>query len=207
MSKLTSHAKKELEIIGAFDKDGDYDGMIGKDVIELMEVFAKQGHSGMSASIVRDLFYKLSAFKPLSSLRFTDDEWNENPGGREDMFQNNRNSAVFKEGKNGKPYYIGSYVMEKEPGNCWDGLLLVEGNKRIWRCYIKDQSDMPTIVVRPEVVQHSKEMSDWDFLPVPESALDELREHYDVELVELVDSEFIESVDIKNEEVVDQEIK
>ena len=40
----TSHAKFELELAGFFDEDSDYGGAIGEAVMELMEVFAKQGH-------------------------------------------------------------------------------------------------------------------------------------------------------------------
>ena len=38
------HAKLELQMAGFFDKDSDYGGMIGEAVMELMEVFANQGH-------------------------------------------------------------------------------------------------------------------------------------------------------------------
>lgn len=50
MSNLTDYAKDELTRAGLFDKDSDYDGMLGTAALEIIEVFAKQGHSGMSAS-------------------------------------------------------------------------------------------------------------------------------------------------------------
>ena len=54
---LIEHAKTELEIAGLFDvKGGFYEGMTGKAVIELIEVFSKQGHSGMSAPLVANIF-------------------------------------------------------------------------------------------------------------------------------------------------------
>ena len=64
-SNLESHAKEELTRVGLFDKDSDYNGMLGDAVLELITVFANQGHSGMSAQMTRELFYKLSGFEKL----------------------------------------------------------------------------------------------------------------------------------------------
>ena len=42
-SNLVKHARRELELIGAFDEEKDfYAGMTGNAVIELIEVFSKQ---------------------------------------------------------------------------------------------------------------------------------------------------------------------
>lgn len=65
MSNLIDHANKELQKAELFDKDADYDGMLGDAVLELITTFAKQGHSGYSASMTRELFYKLSNFEEL----------------------------------------------------------------------------------------------------------------------------------------------
>lgn len=65
MSNLVDHAQKELTKVGLFDKDSDYDGMLGEGVLELITVFAAQGHSGYSAQMTRELFSKLSNFEEL----------------------------------------------------------------------------------------------------------------------------------------------
>ena len=65
MSKLIEHANSELTRVGLFDKDSDYAGELGKGALKLITVFANQGHSGMSAQIMRELFYKLSNFESL----------------------------------------------------------------------------------------------------------------------------------------------
>lgn len=65
MSNLVNHATAELKKAGLFDKDSDYDGMLGEGVLELITVFANQGHSGYSAQITRELFNKLSNFEEL----------------------------------------------------------------------------------------------------------------------------------------------
>jgi hypothetical protein len=115
MSNLVSHARFELEKAGFFDKEKDfYGGMTGKAVIELIELFAKQGHSGMSAPIVISLFSELANFKPLGAITGDDDEWNE--VGRE-MFQNKRLSSVLKEGKNGRAYYLDAIIWKDETGS------------------------------------------------------------------------------------------
>lgn len=62
---LIEHANKELTKAGLFDKDSDYNGELGNGVLELMTVFANQGHSGYSAMLTRDLFHRLSNFEEL----------------------------------------------------------------------------------------------------------------------------------------------
>ena len=153
MSNLVKHAKRELELIGAFDEEGDfYGGMTGKAVMELIEVFAKQGHSGMSAGIVRQLFNKLANYEPMSPLTFEDDEWTQHnnfkdePKGAGGCYQNRRNSAVFKEGKDGKPYYINAHVQRDQKGSCWQGTLTTPKGT-LYRCYIKDPANMPKITI------------------------------------------------------------
>tara|TARA_Y100000296_G_C5133042_1_gene236621 strand:+ start:127 stop:447 length:321 start_codon:yes stop_codon:yes gene_type:complete len=74
MSNLVEYAKQELEAAGLFDKDSDYDGMLGTAALELVEVFAKQGHSGFSASIVTSLVNKLFKYEPLGPLTGEDYE-------------------------------------------------------------------------------------------------------------------------------------
>ena len=67
MSNLVEHAKTELKAAGLLDKDSDYDGMLGEAALELVEVFDKQGHSGLSAPYVASIVNKLFMFKPFAS--------------------------------------------------------------------------------------------------------------------------------------------
>ena len=50
---------KRLHELGLYDKNSDYDGMIGTAVEELSDTFAKQGHSGFSAMVVLGVFNQL----------------------------------------------------------------------------------------------------------------------------------------------------
>lgn len=99
MSSLAEHARRELTSAGWFKKDVLYDGMVGTAVMELIDLFAKQGHSGMSAQIVLSLFNTVGSFKPIGPLTGADDEWIEVGDG---LYQNIRCSRVFKE--NGVAY-------------------------------------------------------------------------------------------------------
>ena len=64
--------QRRLRELGMYHHDSDYDGMIGQAVEELSRVFARQGHSGMSAKLTVGLFNKLM------------DEWDAPPEARKD---------------------------------------------------------------------------------------------------------------------------
>lgn len=75
MSNLVNHAQYELDKAGLFDADSDYEGATGKAVLELIEVFANQGHSGFSAEMVIGLFSQVARFKALTPLTDDPEEW------------------------------------------------------------------------------------------------------------------------------------
>src|SRR5438105_3839923 len=122
MSNLVAHAVSELEFAFPKKEDQLYDGAIQESVIELMRVFANQGHSGGSAPIVTALFSKLASFEPLTPLTFADNEWFEHEN---EIFQNKRNSAVFKVTAIGKPYYIDAIIWRTQTGSTWSGSALL----------------------------------------------------------------------------------
>ena len=116
MSNFTDYAKDELKLAGLFDEDGDfYGGMIGEAVMELIEVFDKQGHSGMSAPMVINIFSTLAKYKPLTPIE--DDLWNE-VGVK--VWQNKRLSALFKD-ETGRAHYLDAIVWEDKDGYCFTG--------------------------------------------------------------------------------------
>lgn len=102
---LIEHAKREFKAIGYNDIElceDDPNKWIQENVLELLEVFAKQGHSGSSAPFCIEFFKKLASFEPLCPLKGTDDEWTEYIDGE---YQNKRSSRVFKD-KTGRVYDI-----------------------------------------------------------------------------------------------------
>jgi len=131
------HATRELKLAGMFDKEvdgssaaGSMNILISNAVIELMEVFAKQGHSGMSASMVRELFVKLSNFESLTELTDTPDEWNDisEMQAGELGWQSQRNPSCFSE-DGGKTYWNINeeyYFYTDENGDRWSGGLSKE---------------------------------------------------------------------------------
>lgn len=106
MSELVKHAQKELELAGLFDEDSDYDGALGKSVIELIRLFASQGHSGVSAGETIKLFNDLANFGVLTPIGSTKDEWMElvAHNGGVSLYQNKRRLTTFSR-DGGKTWY------------------------------------------------------------------------------------------------------
>lgn len=100
MSNLVDYAKDELKRIGMIDSGDPYNDFATKAILDLIELFASQSHSGFTASYVENAFHRLSMFKPLSPLTGKDDEWNDVGDG---LFQNKRYFSVFKD-KDGIAY-------------------------------------------------------------------------------------------------------
>lgn len=98
MSNLVKHAENELKLAGLFDKDSDYDGELGRAVLELVKVFAKQGHSGFSAYQTLAIFNEVANYKNLTPIGSTKDEWMDVSGmtsSGEGMWQNTRRGTTF----------------------------------------------------------------------------------------------------------------
>lgn len=98
MSNLVEHAKRELEKTDIADRNGMYGGMLYDSIMEIVETFAKQGHSGASASIAIPVIHKLLRFKPLTPISSDPEEWIDRTkeSGRP-FWQNKRDPSVFSE--------------------------------------------------------------------------------------------------------------
>jgi hypothetical protein len=112
-------AKKEFIKIGykpIEECEDDPDKWIQRDTLKLLKIFSE----GYKDQKVIDYFYKLGKQEPISPIMCTDDEWNDVGGlgiPGSNTFQNNRCSAVFKEGIDGKPYYLDAIVFRGENDN------------------------------------------------------------------------------------------
>lgn len=105
MSNLVKHTKEELKLAGLFDKDSDYDGMLGDAVLELVKTFSKQGHSGFSAHQTLRIFNIVADFKNLTPIGSTPDEWaDQSDISSEPMWQNKRRGSTFSR-DGGKTWY------------------------------------------------------------------------------------------------------
>lgn len=111
---IREFAKAELEKAGFFDTESMYGGMLGEAVMKMVDVFADEGHSGMSASIAIQAFERVARYEPLTPLTGEDDEWHEVGDG---CFQNKRCSHVFKE--NGNAYDSEGRIFREPSGACF----------------------------------------------------------------------------------------
>jgi hypothetical protein len=115
-SNSIGHAKTELKLAGLFDKDSDYGGALGDAVVDLMKVFAIEGHSGFSASLTTSLFERVSRHEILTPLTGTDDEWVIHDYGDGSPYaQNRRCGHVFKNA-DGTAYDIDGKVFREPSG-------------------------------------------------------------------------------------------
>jgi len=127
---IVDYAKSELNLL--YDKESLKDPMnkaIYKDIMALVKVFEKQGHSGFSASYLNSILHKLFKFQPLSPLTYNDGEWMEFTDG---IWQNRRNGSIFTTDK--KYWYD------------IDGLKL----NRIERMFIKNRYGMALHKIKTE---------------------------------------------------------
>jgi hypothetical protein len=122
MSNLNKHAIAEFKAAGWLDDTGAYidemQGAICEHVLDLLRVFADEGHSGSTAPYTVNMFKKLAMFEPLVPLSGEDWEWTEVSDG---VFQNKRCSRVFKQADrfNGQPYDLDGRVFREPDGACY----------------------------------------------------------------------------------------
>lgn len=98
---LKDWAKDEIKRAGLFDADSDYGGAIGEALMEHVELFSKQGHSGGSAWVTRAALARLLAYQPLTPIASDPSEWCEVSSG---MWQSARCPSKFSN-DGGKTWY------------------------------------------------------------------------------------------------------
>lgn len=172
-SNYIKYAKRELVALGydLNDKEEGPNKWIMENVFELLNVFGNQGHSGMSAPYCVDMFSKLALFKPLAPITGEDAEWVEVSEG---TFQNARCSAVFKEGKDGKPYYLDAIVWKTQTGSMWTG----SANGVQSRQFIKLPFTPKTFYI--DVIEREIEKDRWEFTIKDYSQLKPVSEYYEM---------------------------
>lgn len=105
---MIEHAKYELNLL--LEKCEDEEDLrmqkvMNDNILEIIETFAKQGHSGMSANYAIRIIDKLLKYEPILPLTLKDDEFVEVADG---VFQNKRDGRIFKQKDrfDGKPYNV-----------------------------------------------------------------------------------------------------
>lgn len=134
VSNYELHARREMRNMLSDDAD-EMDKLMAEQVIELLQVFSKHGHSGFSAPYAISLFSTLAKFEPLGPLTGEDSEWNDVSGCSDGddgymTMQNNRASHVFKHVyKDGRPEY--AYDINGKVFRDADGCTYTSGESRV----------------------------------------------------------------------------
>jgi hypothetical protein len=196
MTNTQLHAKKELEILIANATDPNNRPIIEEFIPEILALCEKFGNSGQSggsapytAQALSQAIKKLCLQETIAPLTGEDSEWT-NVSERGDgtiMFQNNRDGGVFKDGKDGKAYYIDAIIKRTENGSCWSGPLWMSkddyltGNKDLMvnkRGYIKSFPFTPkTFYI--DVIEEEVAKDDWLMYLKDTKQLEEVYEYYD----------------------------
>ena len=177
MSNLVEHAKREFLKLGYKPIDqceDDPDKWIQENVLELLEVFSKQNHSGFSAPFAINYFKKLANFEPLAPIMCTDDEW---CNVANNVYQNNRCSAVFKN-ENNKPYYLDAIVWKNQSGITYTGSAKTSKG---WRIFSKQTIKIPFIpkTFYVDVIDYEIAKDDWESYIADENQLKEVWQYYE----------------------------
>ena len=120
MSNLVEWAKSELDRL--VKDDDELQKAINKDILEIVEKFSEQGHSGFSASYTLSIIKRLLDWKPITPLTGEESEWNDVPSYDDgsNTQQNKRCSAVFRKNfDNSTAYYIDGKVFSDDGGKTW----------------------------------------------------------------------------------------
>ena len=111
MNNFEKHAREEFRAAGWMDENGKFDDdmqeLMCAQVLDLLNMFAKHGHSGTSAPYALSMFTKLANFKPIAPITGEDWEWSDTGHG---VYQNKRCSSVFKNKETGECYDIDGKV-------------------------------------------------------------------------------------------------
>lgn len=118
---MIEKAKYELDLILKRCKDEEeikMQELINKDILDLVEMFDNQGHSGFTASYTINILTKLLNQSFITPLTGEDDEWHEVSEG---VYQNKRESAIFKDKDkfDGKAYYLDGKAFSDDGGKTW----------------------------------------------------------------------------------------
>ena len=114
MSDIIEYAKSELDRIPKGEDDGMQE-MMNNNILEILEKFADQGHSGFSASYAISVLERLMRWKPISPLTGEEDEW---ITVTESTKRNKRCSSVFLK-PDGTAHDIDGIIVSDNGGITW----------------------------------------------------------------------------------------
>lgn len=125
MSNLIAHAESELALLGmGKDAPDEMNRLMHDNIIQLVKVFSKQGHSGFSANYAANMVDKLLRYDALSPLTGNDDEWMDLMGPKTEFapddlrWQNKRDGRVFRT-QDGHTFLSEGKVFVDKDGTSW----------------------------------------------------------------------------------------
>ncbi len=137
MTNTQSHAQREFNAMRATTPDAvvlEFE----KEILALCEKFGLSGQSGGSApyvaKIISSVVEKLCLQKSIAPLTGSDEEWTDTGtvmDGDKPMLQNNRDGRVFKDGKDGRAYFIDAIVFDGDLGGTFTSGGSVEHDGKI----------------------------------------------------------------------------
>lgn len=108
---LTKHVRREIELV---------DGSVALNCTNIARVFALEGHSGGSASIVIPWIQKALSGEPIVPLTGEDTEWNDvSEMSGYPLWQNKRCARVFKDADGESCDVQGRVFRESNGGGCY----------------------------------------------------------------------------------------
>lgn len=197
-SALTDHADFEIDLAIKRAKTEGNSLIISEFIPEiksLIKKFAQSGQSGGSApytsGAIIDTLKKLMSFEPLNGVENLDSEWNDciDMGG-DNIFQNNRLFSVFKNGKEGRPYYLDAIIFKGQNDITFTGnsVEVGDGSKVGSANYIKKFPFKPkSFIIDVEETEWANKEEKvkqkgggwWTSVVKDPSQLDEVWEYYD----------------------------
>lgn len=126
------------------------------------------------------ILVKLLRYFPLSPLTLEDDEWNK--CSFDNVYQNKRMSALFKDGKNGRPHYLHAVTCIDQRGIPFSaGRVWIKGTNKYYllrNAHPKQFDEFPTIKINVEDIEVAKD--DWECYTTEEE-IDKVKEFYDLD--------------------------
>lgn len=125
---LVNYAKRELDLITkGIKKDKNFKNAlfmqeeVNHEILDLIELFANQSHSGMTAPYVINRFKRLADWKPLTPLTGKDDEWVDIEDVLDKpMQQNVRYSGLFRvKDDNSTAHDVNARIFSDNGGVTW----------------------------------------------------------------------------------------
>jgi hypothetical protein len=151
-------AKNELDILCPPEKKDSMQRMMDKDVLDIIDMFSNQGHSGLSASYAISILERLLRKLPLTPLTGDEDEWQDitkmyGAHNGETVQQNKRCGQVFRRNNdNSTAYDMRGKIFYKE-----------ENGERYY--FINRESRIPikfpyTVPLNPEEFEYIEDLDD-----------------------------------------------